>query len=156
MPSESPALTLPALLSRALIAFTKEFDGKLASGGAPSLAMWSNVLRFVGNQGIGQRELPGLSGVSKSAVQSLVACLERHGWIAIGSDPLDQRARIIRLTPRDRRLSMTWEHAVMGVEKDWQNLFGKEHLDKLRDALEVISEQIEPGLPHYPMAMAHR
>lgn len=156
MPSESRALSLSALLSRALIVFTKEFDGKLGAGPAPSLAMWSNVLRFVGDEGIDQRELPRLSGVSKPVVQSLVACLERHGWITIGADAQDPRVRIIRLTPRGRRLSTTWEHAVADVENDWRSRFGKEQLERLRHALEAISEQIDPSVPHYPMAVAHR
>ena len=52
-------LPLSALLSQVLIAFTIELDREVnltrttASVGttAPSLAMWSNVLRFVGERG---------------------------------------------------------------------------------------------------------
>ncbi|HEV2262104.1 MAG TPA: MarR family transcriptional regulator [Candidatus Rubrimentiphilum sp.] len=156
-------LPLSALLSQALIAFTMEFDQQLsahyrnaAKREVPSLAMWENVLRFVGAEGIDQRRLPELSGISKSAVHSMLATLERHGWVVTKPSPADKRAKIVRLTPRGHKLWAVWEHAVAAAEANWRQRFGKSRIGELRQSLETITKQFEVELPHYPMAMAHR
>jgi hypothetical protein len=73
------ALSLPAPLSRVLVAFTIEADNELehqlphrttrgpAAGSRRgawlvSLVMWSNFLRFVSADGVPVRELPALAG----------------------------------------------------------------------------------------------
>ncbi len=164
MPRELERLPLSALLSQVLIAFTMEFDrqinlGRSAKGSkepAPSLAMWANVLRFVGKDGVDERRLPALSGVSKPAVHSMVACLERHGWVAVETSRSDKRAKMVRLTPRGRKLSAVWQTTVTRTESEWRERFGTDAVDSLRHALEAIAGQFEESLPHYPMAISHR
>jgi len=155
---------LSALLSQVLIAFTLELDRELdlrrnaarATTPAPSLAMWSNVLRFVGEQGVDERRLPALSGISKSAIHSMVACLARHGWVVVEPDPSDNRAKIVRLTARGRKLRNVWRPLLAGVEKRWQQRFGKNEIAKLRESLEAVAGELDSALPHYPMATPNR
>ncbi len=157
-------LPLSALLSQVLIAFTIELDREVnltrttASVGttAPSLAMWSNVLRFVGEQGVDKRRLPALSGVSKSVIHTMVACLERHGWVVVEPGPSDNRAKIIRLTARSRKLRKVWQPLLADVEMHWEKRFGKDEIEKLRESLEAVVGQLDNELPHYPMAMPNR
>jgi hypothetical protein len=100
---------LSALLSQALIAFTLEFDHefgarcKIGGPSASTLAMWSNVMRFLGEEEVDERQLPGVSGVSKGTIHSMVACLERHGWVVVETEPADIQTKLIRLTRKGRK-----------------------------------------------------
>lgn len=164
MSVKSTPLPLSALLSQVLIAYTAEFDREMdlarkAIGTrepAPSLALWANVLRFVGKDGVDQRRLAALSGVSKPVVKSMVACLERHGWITVDPDASDKRATILHLTRRGLALRKAWGSIVASTEEEWEKRFGKDVSDALRCSLETIAQQLNGELPHYPMAMAHR
>ena len=157
-------LPLSALLSQALIAYTFEFDRELDSvrdsggghGAAPSLAMWSNVLRFVSDDGVDKRRLPALSGISKPAIHILVACLERHGWVTVDDDPNDKRAKIVHLTARSRKLRDVWKRLLVDVEKRWEERFGENEIANLREALEGVTRQLDTELAHYPVALPNR
>lgn len=157
-------LSLSALLSRVLIAYTLDFDRELdarrrttsSKEPAPSLAMWSNVLRFVGEDGVEERRLPSLSGVSKPVTHSMVACLTRHGWVTVESSDANKRANIIRFTERGSELARVWESAASDVERHWAERYGAQTVDALRLALANIASQLDDALPQYPMAIAHR
>lgn len=150
-------LPLSALLSQALIAYTEEFERQLelrrtsgtGSKPLPTLAMWSNVLRFVGESGIEERALPALSGISKQVIRSMVACLERHGWIRVTD-------KTIHLTQAARNLAAVWESAAAETEQTWRQRYGTNEVARVRDALTAIVSEFDTALPHYPMAMAHR
>jgi DNA-binding MarR family transcriptional regulator len=155
---------LSALLSQALIAFTLDFDQRLnarckALGlkqSPPSLAMWSNILRFVGERSVEQGELPELSGISKPAVQSSVACLQRHGWVTVGAHPSDPRAKNVRLTPRGRKIAKLWRSTLQEIDDQWSVLFGPDHVTALRTSLEQVIQKLAAPLPFYPIALPNR
>jgi hypothetical protein len=72
---------LHALLAQALLAVTAEYEKRGAgSEGLPTLAVWSNVLRPVGD-GIDLRDLPAAARLSKRAVRAAVAAAEKRGWV---------------------------------------------------------------------------
>lgn len=152
-----------ALLSKALIGFTFEFDDRLQrqatdlaiSGAPPSLSMWADVLRFVGDRGVEVRRLPALSGLSKPAINIMVACLVRHGWVSIESQEADVRAKVVRFTPKGRKLAKVWRAQLVDVEKTWTRRFGKE-IAALRRSLEKIVPDFNPSIPHYPMTLPNR
>lgn len=118
--------------------------------------MWMNVLRFVGEAGVEKSALPALSGISKPAIASMVACLERHGWIAVEPAAPSKRSGILRLTPRARRLSGLWQSAFDELESRWRERFGASTVDTLRETLETLTSQLGTELPYYPMAWPHR
>lgn len=161
---EKPRLPLAALLSQVLIAYTFEYDRELdalresacAGDSAPSLAMWSNVLRFVGDDGVDERRLPALSGIAKPAIHSMVACLERHGWVTVESDADDKRAAMVRLTPRGRQLAKVWQSLLDDVEERWAQRFGQDEIAALRGALEAVTGRLDAALPHYPVVLPNR
>jgi hypothetical protein len=152
------SLPLSALLSQALIALTLDFDKALNNALArgrraqrvPSLAMWSNVLRFLGEDGVEKRRLPELSGVSMSAVNSMVSCLERHGWVVMEDRP----PHIVRLTQPGAAAARIWQRVLADVERDWERRFGASVVN-LRAALEALVDSSE-SLPHYPMPLPNR
>jgi predicted transcriptional regulator len=152
------SVPLSALLSQALIAFTLDFDKTLNEAlrsadrteSAPSLAMWSNVLRFVGQEGIERRRLPEVSGISMSAIKSMVSCLERHGWVVVA----ERQPHTVRLTQRGTAAAAIWQRVLADVERDWERRFG-DSVVALRAALEAVVDSRD-SLPYYPMPLPNR
>jgi len=86
---------LAALLSQALLGFTLEYENESAL----SLAMNANVVRVLSAEGVGIRDLPALSGVSKEAITAAVGFLQRNGYAAVEPDPAS-RSKLVRLTEK--------------------------------------------------------
>jgi hypothetical protein len=153
-----PNQPLFAVLAQLLVAYTHDFDkelerefGRTTTGERPpSLAMWANVLRFVGDEGVALREIPTLSGIAKPAVRSMVSCLQRHGWISIDAD------EVVRLTATGLTARKAWLRALETVEGRWAEAIGTETNGALRTALELYDGGLGKKLPHYPMPAAHR
>lgn len=155
-------LPLSALLSQTLIAFTLDFDRELAArcriAGAPAsaatLAMWSNVMRFLGDERVDERRLPGLSGVPKATIHSMVACLDRHGWITVQTTPAAARTRLIGLAPKGRDLQPAWRPLLDLIEQRWNGRYGEDGTSHLRSSLAAVVSQLDAELPYYPMFSA--
>src|SRR5271165_5396812 len=96
-----PSLPLPSLLSQVLVAFTIEFDNEFerrmphrtttskpgaGSRSGPwlvSLVMWSNLMRYVSEDGITVAELQRLTRIEKLSL----AGMERWGYIVVEPGP---------------------------------------------------------------------
>jgi DNA-binding MarR family transcriptional regulator len=161
----SAHLPLPALLSQVLVAFTIEFDnefehrmphrttnyGSAGSRNDPwlvSLVMWSNCMRFVREQGVSVGELERLARTATN-----FNGMQRWGYIVIAPDPADRRRKpprsawLIRATPKGRQAQEIWRPLFDTIEKRWQERFGKDEIDQLRELLEVIIGRIDADLP---------
>lgn len=145
-------LPLSALLSQLLTAFTSEFEEDVAGAGFSemSLALGSNVMRFLGEDGLRVGALARLAGVSKQAVSQQVAYLEKHGYVTIEPDAADQRAKVVRLTPRGQATQDVCRPLFGELERRWQRRYGRDEVRRLRESLEAIAAQLDKGLPHYP------
>jgi len=148
---------LSADLSQLLFAYTVEFDAALsegfkshAEGTPPSLAMWANVLRFVGEHPVAARELAALSGIAKPTIKSMLGCLERHGWVR-----LDNEGNVA-LTERGALARSLYNDAHEAVLRRWQNILGAETVETLRSMLESTADRLGGEFPHYPMPAPHR
>lgn len=145
-------LPLSALLSQVLTAFTVEFEHDVADAGHPglSLALGSNVLRFLGEDGLRIGTIAQLAGVSKQAVSQQVAYLARHGYVTVEPDSADQRAKVVQLTPRGWETRDVCRPLFGDIEGRWEERYGRDDVRRLRAALEAVAAQLEQGLPHYP------
>jgi hypothetical protein len=139
---------LPTLLSYALVAFTIEFDneaerraahrssrhgGNRKSPWLVSLAMYSNCMRLVDQQGIsaadlvrGARTAPHLSG------------MQRWGYLVV-----DPATKHVRATSAGMRARAVWKPLFATVEARWAQRFGQELLGELRRALVDAIAQLE-------------
>jgi DNA-binding MarR family transcriptional regulator len=168
-------LSLPALLSRLLLAFAIEFEREWPL----SLAIGANILRVLDDNGIRLRDLPLLTGVSKESIAMALGILRKAGVAVIGSDPAGGRGKTVRLTPKGREAQDLCRQRIAVIETRWQAQFGKRAIVKLRESLEALAGKpgvrispllrgLEPWpdgwraavpkpgtLPHYPMVL-HR
>ena len=124
-----------ALLSQALIAVTQEYERRGAgSAELPTLAVWSNVLRPVGD-GIEQRALPAAARLSKRAVRAAVTAAEKRGWLV-------REGTTVRLAPAGEAARRRWP----ALDADVDPIFG----DDVKRALSRLVRQLHLEWPHYP------
>jgi methyltransferase (TIGR00027 family) len=159
-------LSLSALLSQALVALTIELDNETEhrlphrttnygvddqGGGAwlVSLAMFENCLRFVTDEPITVAELETLARTGTN-----LDGMRRWGYITIdGTAKKIHRGRrpgpgaVLRATPRGMRARQAWLPLPGLVEQRWRERYGADRIARLRQPLEAIAGQLEPGLP---------
>jgi DNA-binding MarR family transcriptional regulator len=57
-------------------------------------------------------------------------------------DPLDGRAKIVRLTPRGQQAAHRGSEIIRNIEHDWAASLGQDDMDQLRSLLERLTGQI--------------
>jgi methyltransferase (TIGR00027 family) len=166
-PSAPPpgSVSLPALLSQALVAYTIEFDneaeyrlphrttvhGASGQGGGTwlvSLVMWENCLRHVTDQPITVGELE-----SRARTGTNLDGMRRWGYITIdGTAEKIHKGRpgpdaVLRATAAGLRAREVWLPLPGLIEQRWRERFGAGQVDRLRESLVAVASQLDPGLP---------
>jgi len=144
-------MKLPTLLSHALVAFTIEFDNEFEHsiphrtaryGGASgpwlaSMAMFLNCMQFVGDDGVHARELEALARTPTN-----LNGMERWGYLHV-----ERSTKMIQATEKGRLAREVWKPLFGIIEKRWEDRFGKNQIEELRQALEAIVSQLDIKLP---------
>ena len=168
-PHPAPArLPLPALLSRALVAFTIEFDNEAEhtlphrttnhgpsgpAGGDPkpwlvSLVMWENCMRYVTAEPITVANL-----LARARTATNLDGMRRWGYITIeGTAGKIHKGRpgpdaVLRATAAGQRAREVWRPLSGLVERRWRDRYGADQVGALRDSLLAVVRQLDPGLP---------
>ncbi|MGA9586776.1 MAG: hypothetical protein WBQ95_15685 [Terracidiphilus sp.] len=157
---------MSTLLSKALVAFTIEFDNEFEHrvphrttdhGGARSdpflvsMVMWYMILRFVPEQGITAGELKVQSGLSKKQLRQLLERMSKW-WGYVSIDPVanqSQSALVIRPTTGGLKAITVWRELTGIIELRWQKRFGHDLALNLQQSLEAVAVQLDPHLPDY-------
>lgn len=159
-------LPLSGFLSQVLVAFTIEFDNEFehqmphrtSKHGSPpgspdapwlvSLAMWSNCMQFVGEEGVPLGELQRLARTTTN-----LAGMQRWGYILVEPSLVDSRSKqprpdaIVRPTPAGRKAQKVWRLLFGIIEQRWQARYGKDAIDQLRESLWAVASQFDVELP---------
>ena len=164
-PQPQGPLSLSALLSQALVAFTIEFDNEAehriphrttnfgaASQGdgvwLVSMVMWENCMRFVTDEPITVGELLRLARTGTN-----LDGMRRWGYVTIdGTAKKIHKGRpgpdaVLRATARGLRARQIWRPLPGLIEQRWLERFGAAHMARLRDSLLAVVSQLDPGLP---------
>jgi DNA-binding MarR family transcriptional regulator len=140
-PPTSDWIPLPPLLENAREAGFEELHSRLAERGFSDIRHAHGcVFRWVEPDGTRLTELAELAGHSKQAVGEFVCDLEARGYVERVPDPLDGRAKIIRLTDRGIEAKATALEIFAEMESEWAERIGSERVEALRDALEALYE----------------
>jgi hypothetical protein len=159
-------LPLSALLSRALVAFTIELDNTWESridhrttrfggprGGvhATSLAMWSNFMRAVPEDGVPVADLE-----RRVRARLPLDGMRRWRYVTIAADPDDPRPKVPRrdwkITPTrwGVRAQSVWRGFPAEIERRWVGRFGADAVSGLRSDLEeLVAGLALAGLPQW-------
>jgi methyltransferase (TIGR00027 family) len=158
-------LSLPALLSRVLVAFTIEADNEAehrlphwtttygSSPGGPadspwlvSLVMWASALRHIPDDGI---TVAALRRAARTG--SNYAGLRRWRYVTFDPEPAHGRqpaaGTVVWLTARGREARDGWMPIGGVVEERWRERFGAGTVATLRESLEAVAAQLPAGLP---------
>lgn len=104
------------------------------------------LLRWPSVDGMRPGEVAELAGLSKQAVNDLLAELERHGYLQRRPHPHDGRARIVQLTRRGKRLQRTTHDLSRSLEATWAATVGEQRFAALRSTLEDMIAAGHPRL----------
>jgi hypothetical protein len=166
---------LSALLSQVLVAYTVELDNNFELGmsraGSPGarlpLVVWTNLLRFIPEDGVSVRDLQTASPGSEVRLKFQLGCLERWGFIYFQPDkngPAASKARpevkrdgwgsgrgvtqtwVVHLARRGMLAESIWPKVWPEVEGRWKQRFGAGY-SRLYDALQEIERHRELELP---------
>ncbi len=140
-------IPLPPLLENAREAGFEELHRRLAERGYTDIRHSHGcVFRWVEPDGTRLTELAEHAGHSKQAVGEFVCDLEAMGYVERVPDPLDGRAKIIRLTDRGAEAKAAALEIFAEIEKEWAERIGAERVEALREALEALYE-LEHAVP---------
>jgi hypothetical protein len=155
------AVPLSTLLSWTWVAFAIEADNAVEALGRGrvgrlfriSLAMWTNALRLVDDDGITVDELGARAGARTN-----LGGLERWGWLAIGDAGAPRVGfgtskgikgdTVLRPTRAGVYARKLWPGVVAGVEDRWNSRFGGAAISALRAALPLVEGPWSPPEVH--------
>jgi DNA-binding MarR family transcriptional regulator len=89
--------------------------------------------------GLRPTELAAQLQITKQSINDLVSHLEQRGYLVRKPDPIDGRARVVRLTAKGRRLEQTINAQAQNAELRIAEMLGPRPFAALRDALEELS-----------------
>ena len=138
---QAGGVPLPTLLSHALIAFERDYGD--AAPDAPTLPVWSNVLRVFGTEGITDRELGQRAILSQRVVRVVLRDFRNLRWLE--SDP--GRHRAFRLTDRGTALEGVARQRLAEVERQWRKRHGPAVIENLRNDLAIMAATLELEWP---------
>jgi DNA-binding MarR family transcriptional regulator len=110
--------------------------------------MWSNCMRFVGEEGVRVGELETLAPTATN-----LPGMERWGYIVVEPEASDIRPKpprsrwLIRATAKGRQAQEIWRSLFGVIERRWRTRFGADEIDSLRDSLSSLVGQCSADLP---------
>jgi hypothetical protein len=138
-----PTDKLPALLSQLLLAFQIEFDHESPM----PLVHCANTLRVLGAEPIRAAEIPRLTGISP---ESSDVGWQIKPYVVVASDPAAKRGKMIWLSPRGLLVQDAYYRLIGKIESQWEQRFGHEVIDAIRESLEGLFSRIAEGLKPPP------
>ena len=114
------------------------------------------VFQVLRPEGSRLTELAERAGMTKQSMGYLVDYLEEHGYLQRVPDPADQRAQIIRVTPKAKKYDQVVETVLEELHALWSDRLGKARFRQLRELLGqlvgVMDETERTGAPAAPRA----
>lgn len=118
------------------------YAGVITAGYDDLNAAHVGLWRYPGLEGIRPTQLAGRVGITKQSVNDLLGHLEYRGYLVRVPDETDRRARVIRLTPRGRRLQETIYAEAGAAQLRIAEILGPEAFAELYSSLQLLTEQL--------------
>jgi DNA-binding MarR family transcriptional regulator len=119
------------------------YAGVVAAGFDDLNAAHVGLWRYPGLEGLRPSQLANRVGITKQSVNDLLGHLEQHGYLLREPDSADGRVRVIRLTPKGRRLQQTIYAAAGAAQQKIEDILGPRRFAQLHSSLELLTEQLE-------------
>lgn len=136
----APWAPLPALLEDVADIGFREFRARLTEAGHSVIRPGHGcVFRFINEGGSRLTDLAETAGLTKQAVGEVVADLERLGYVERAPDPLDGRAKVIKLTELGADAHRVALAIFADLEREWAERYGAEQVAAMRELVEEIA-----------------
>jgi DNA-binding MarR family transcriptional regulator len=122
------------------------YAGVVAAGYDDLSAAHVGLWRFPGLDGRRPSQLAEQRGITKQSVNDLLGHLETRGYLRRVLDSADGRARVVRLTPKGRRLEQTIYAEAGAAQQRIAEILGPRRYAQLHSSLEVLTEQLAASL----------
>jgi len=133
--------TLGALLRGPYGKLAKLLFNSLAAKGYPEIRHAHGAFfRHILPEGSRLTDLAEMAGMTKQSMAYLVNDLESHGHVKMQPDPVDGRAKLVKLTTRGRRLVKTLLETSAEVEASMAAYVGEKDMKHLRRLLIALDE----------------
>lgn len=125
------------------------YAGVVAAGYDDLSAAHVGLWRYPGLEELRPSQVADRVGITKQSVNDLLGHLEQHGYILRVPDLVDGRARVIRLTPKGRRLQQTIYAEAGAAQLRIEEILGSRRFTQLHHSLQLLSEQLadSPAVP---------
>lgn len=120
------------------------FDGLAAAGFDDFTPAQARVFQRIGRGGSRLTDLAAQAGITKQSAGFLVDQLERAGYVERAPDPVDGRARLVRVAERGARSVEVSRRIVEQVEAEWTAHIGARRMAQLRHTLTDLREISDP------------
>lgn len=115
----------------------------LSSKGFPDLRpAHSNVLRNIADEGSTVSELAHRANMTKQGMGYLVDSLAESGYVTLGPDPTDGRAKRVRLSSKGRLAGEALVELSIEAEAEFGKMIGRKEMKDLRHTLERLADAI--------------
>ncbi|WP_299441715.1 MarR family winged helix-turn-helix transcriptional regulator [uncultured Phycicoccus sp.] len=142
MARELPTSLLMFIASRT--ASNRVFEAVRAAGFHDVTVAQARLLMGIDPDGTRLSVLAARAQVAKQTATALVDRLERTGYVERVADPLDGRARLVRMTPRALAILPHARDEEERIEQEWRDHLGADRMTLLRGALEDLREITDP------------
>lgn len=122
----------------------RAFDAVVAAGITDITLAQARVAARIAPNGSRVTELAEQARITKQSAASLVEQLEKAEYVERVPDPTDGRARLVRLTPRLRRVAEVADAEVARVLAEWADHIGQDRLQQLHEILRDLRGITDP------------
>lgn len=122
----------------------RAFDAVVAAGFDDITLAQARIAARIAPDGSRVSQLAEQARVTKQSAASLVEQLEKAEYVERVPDPTDGRARLVRLTPRLRRVAEVADAEVARVLAEWAEHVGEDRLQQLNEVLRDLREITDP------------
>ena len=99
------------------------------------------VISSVPPEGISVTDLGERVGMTKQGCGQFVTSLVGSGHLKVHQDPTDRRVRLVRRTPKGRRLIARVTARTLEIEEEWASQVGERRYRTFRKVLEELAER---------------
>jgi DNA-binding MarR family transcriptional regulator len=140
--SNDPPVPTTALVRRLGRQLASAYEDGLTDAGYSDLTVaQTTMLPLIGAKGARITGVAALAGVTKQAVALLVDQLEAAGYVERVPDPLDARAKVVRLTESGWAALRTVQLVLDDIDRKWADTLGEHRHQQLRKALHTLLDQ---------------
>ena len=118
-----------------------EMDGAMAGEAAGLRSSQLRLLSLTPQAGMRVTALAARAGMTKQALGELVTGLEAAGHVEVVVDPSDRRVRVVRPTPRGRRLTDHMHAEIAALEGQLAALVGSRRWATFRAVLAEVGRR---------------